>query len=97
VYCNTLATPPNLDIWGTDTNSKGVRLATFTFTEIVNAGPKGLAKNLGNLGVISVAVDANNSFWVAWNGQVSVPSGSFYADGQPSHGFAKGFQCSFAR
>jgi hypothetical protein len=97
VYCNTSANPPNLDVWGIDTTSKGFRLTTFPFSDIAAAGPRGLTKNLGSLGKVSVMVDANNSFWVAWNGKVSVPSGSFIADGQPNHGFAKGFQCNFAR
>lgn len=97
VYCNTAATPPNLEVWGVGTDSKGVHLTKFVFSDIEKAGSQGIYKNLGKLGVISAAVDSQNNFWVAWNGQVSVPSGAFYADGQPDHGFAKGFQCSFKR
>jgi hypothetical protein len=97
VYCNTSNDPPTLDLWGVGLDSKGFRLTTFSFSDLSKAGPKGLTKDLGKLGKVSAAVDAQNNFWVAWNGQVSVPSGSFYADGQPNHGFAKGFSCNFKR
>ncbi len=97
VYCNTSANPPTLDVWGIGRDSQGIHLTTFVFADIVKVGPTGLTRSLGKLGTVSVMVDVTNHFWLAWNGQVTVPSGSFYADGQPGEGFAKGFACNFAR
>ncbi len=84
-----------LEVWGVGLDSKGFTLFDFKYADIVAAGPKGLSRDLGPLGVVSVSVDAKGNFWVAWNGKVTLPSGSFFADGQPDHGFAKGFWCSF--
>jgi hypothetical protein len=87
-----------LIVWGVRPDSTGYLLASFQYRDIVAAGPKGLSKSGGkNGGVISVSVDGKNNFWVAWNGQVDTPRGSFYADGQPDHGFAKGFNCMFTK
>jgi hypothetical protein len=88
-YCNTSATPPNVDVWIVDGESHGKRLTTFNFKDIVAAGPKGLYRTVNPYGVVSIMVDSQNNFWLALNG------GLFKANGQGS--WAKGFKCDFAR
>jgi hypothetical protein len=97
IYCDATANPPSITIWGVGPDSKGFKLTTINFDDILNAGPNGTSKQINNKGTVSVSVDAQNNFWFAWNGQVNVNGNSFYADGQPEHGFAKGFACNFKR
>jgi hypothetical protein len=85
IYCHQ--PPGSLDVWGVDEQSKGFRLATFTFDALTAAGPTGLSATVDPNGTISVSMDEQGNLWAAWNG------GVHGADGQPNHGFAKGFRC----
>jgi hypothetical protein len=89
VWCNIAGNPPSIDVWAVGDDSRGFRLATFNFTDLAAAGPQGIAKNLGRNGKLSAVVDAQNNFFVAWNG------GPFGATGAGV--FAKSFHCAFKR
>ncbi len=95
IWCNTSANPPTLDIWGVGNDSKGFRLLRLVFADLAKTG--NLSRSTGRLGNLLITVDAQNNFTVVWRGQVSAPGGSFVADGNPDHGFAKSFRCGFAR
>lgn len=90
VYCSG----NSLTVYGIGPDSEGVLLATIPFADIVKAGPAGFKVSKELLGTVSVAVDAQNNFWLAWQGDISVKAGKFYADGNPKNGFAKGFVCA---
>ncbi len=89
VYCNTTATPPNLDVWGVTDDSVGHKLFQFAYADLVKAGAAGIMKNVEPMGSIWAAVDANNNFTVKWFGG---PAGAI---GEKD--FAKSFTCSFAQ
>jgi hypothetical protein len=89
VYCDPAATPPSVDVYGVEDNSKGVFLATFNNVDLLKAGPKGITKSVDGLGTISMMQDGDNRFYVAWNG------GQFRATGQGD--FSKSFTCNFAQ
>jgi hypothetical protein len=78
-----------LDVYGINGEGKGFPLTTFNVKDVVRAGIKGITKNLGSTGLVSVSVDDQNNFWLAWNG------GPFNANGQGD--WAKGFNCPFKR
>lgn len=78
-----------LDVYGVNNEGRGFPLTTFNFKDVVKAGIKGVTKNLGVTGSISLSVDNQNNFWLAWNG------GPFNANGQGD--WAKGFNCPFKR
>jgi hypothetical protein len=89
VWCNIAGDPPAIDVWAVGNDSRGFRLTTFKFADLVKAGPKGVTKDLGRNGKLSAMVDDQNNFYVAWNG------GPFGATGKAS--FAKTFTCAFKR
>jgi hypothetical protein len=89
VYCNTGANPPNVDVWGVLNDSSGRRLFTFTFSDLVKAGAKGITKKVEPLGTIYLSVDANNWFVAVWTGGPAAATGT--------KDFAKSFTCNFAR
>jgi hypothetical protein len=89
VWCNIAGDPPAIDVWAVGSDSRGFRLTTFKFADLVVAGPKGLTQDLGRNGKLSAMVDDQNNFYVAWNG------GPFGATGRDS--FAKTFNCAFKR
>ncbi|MCC7206597.1 MAG: hypothetical protein IT323_04785 [Anaerolineae bacterium] len=86
IYCNQ--PPGSVDVWGVDDKSKGFRLATFTFADLTAAGLTGIYITVEPNGTISLSMDEQGNLWAAWNG------GQYNADGQPGHGFAKGFRCN---
>jgi hypothetical protein len=87
VYCNQ---PDTIMVYGVnETDSRGFFLASFSNKALLTAGMKGIYKSVVNNGVVSISTDGQGNYWAAWNG------GEHHADGQPGHGFAKGFQCSF--
>ncbi|MCC7206598.1 MAG: hypothetical protein IT323_04790 [Anaerolineae bacterium] len=86
IYCNRPA--GSVDVWGVDDKSKGFRLATFTFDDLAAAGLSGLYVTAEPNGTISLSMDEQGNLWAAWNG------GQYGAEGQPGHGFAKGFRCN---
>jgi hypothetical protein len=126
IWCNTTANPPALDIWSVGNDSRGSRLTTIIFADLLKtgnsmyaelkaklaamlrqpspnqaeldklydefrqaAGQVTLVRNLGSNGVLSITVDAQNRFVVAWTG------GPYGANGQGS--FLKIFKCEFKR
>jgi hypothetical protein len=126
IWCNTTANPPALDIWSVGNDSRGSRLTTIVFADLLKtvnsryaelkaklaamlrqpspnqaeldklydefrqaAGQVTLVRNLGANGVLSITVDAQNKFVVAWTG------GPYEANGQG--GFLKIFKCDFKR
>jgi hypothetical protein len=72
-------------------DSNGVKFGVFNYKDVLAAGGKGLSITSALNGVVSLSVDKQNNFWLAWNG------GQYSADGQPNHGFAKGFNCAFSK
>lgn len=90
VYC----AGPELKVWGIGPDSVGFPIATFPFADIVNAGRGGISISKPGLGTVSVSVDSQNNFWLAWQGNISVSAGQFYADGTAKNGYAKGFTCA---
>jgi hypothetical protein len=89
VYCNTGANPPNVDVWGVLNDSSGRRLFTFTFSDLVKAGAKGITKKVEPLGTIHLSVDANNRFLAVWTGGPAAATGT--------KDFTKSFTCDFSR
>jgi hypothetical protein len=86
-YCNL--NDGTLVIYLVQDNSIGLYGAKFLYKDLLAAGKAGLSVNKGENGVVSVSTDGKGNFWAAWNG------GQFKADGNPNHGFAKGFNCTF--
>jgi hypothetical protein len=89
VYCNTSANPPTLDVWGVTNDSKGHRLYTFNYSDLVAAGSGGILKKVEPLGSVSARVSGNNTFVVRWFGG---PAGATGAGD-----FAKVVICDFKR
>lgn len=86
IYCNQ---PTGfVDVWGVDDRSKGFPLAAFSVDDLASADLAGLYITVEPFGTISLSMDEQGNLWAAWNG------GQYNADGQPDHGFAKGFRCS---
>jgi len=85
VYCDI--TGGTISAYGVDNNGNGFPLATWKYVDVYLAGSKGIGK-FADGGVISLSVDSQNNFWVAWNG------GRFGANGQGP--FAKAFNCAFS-
>ncbi len=81
--------PDTITIWGIDGDSRGFPLAKFSYKAVRAAGNQGIHQTAGAYGTVSVSTDGKNNFWVAWTGP--------HADGQPGHGFAKGFSCTFGQ
>jgi hypothetical protein len=89
VYCNPGAKPPNVDVWGVLNDSSGRRLFTFTFSDLVKAGAKGITKKVEPLGTIFLSVDADNQFFAVWTGGPAAATSM----GE----FTKYFECNFVR
>lgn len=87
VYCDQ--TTATVIIYGVKEDSTGFLLGSFKASALLAAGPTGLSLDKGAEGVISAASDEQGNLWIAWNG------GSYKADGQVGHGFAKGLNCQF--
>ena len=81
--------PDTLTVYGVGDDSRGFLMVRFSYKALLAAGPKGLAQRAGANGTVSASTDGKNNFWVAWTG--------LRADGQPDHGFAKGFSCAFGQ
>jgi len=89
VWCNPASKPPNVDVFGVDTQGGGFHLATFVIADLIAAGPKGMTVNLGETGTVSAMIDDQNNLYIAHNG------GSQNATGQGD--FAKSIHCNFIR
>jgi hypothetical protein len=85
VYCDIPES--TLTVYGINDVGQGFFLDRFSYSDIVASGPSGVTHHLGENGSVSVSVDGQNNFWLAWNG------GKFNATGQGD--FAKGFNCAF--
>jgi hypothetical protein len=76
VWCNQ---PDKVVVYGVSddlpANQSGFHLATFSYKDVVAAGDKGLSRNTGSTGIITVSLK-NGWFWIAWNG------GKYRATGQ---------------
>jgi hypothetical protein len=88
VWCNP---PDTVVVYGVkETDSGGFWLVSFSNKELLKMGKNvGIYKPVPNNGQVSVSTDGQGNYWAAWNG------GEHGADGQPEHGFAKGFHCDF--
>ncbi len=83
VYCQD----NQVKIYGINNDSQGFLLAAFPYEEIKAAGPKGVIRDRGINGIVSINTDGQGDFYVAWNG------GQFSATGQGP--YAKLFSCTF--
>jgi hypothetical protein len=68
VYCNR---PNEVTVMGIaddlPSNKSGFPLVTFSYKDIVDAGERGLTRDAGAMGTVSISLN-KGWFWVAWNG-----------------------------
>lgn len=93
VYCSATS----MTVYGVAPDSSGFLVANISFADVVKAGAAGFNASKDGLGTLSVSVDGGNTFYMAWNGQITSKGGNFYADGSVKNGFAKQFSCAFRR